>query len=253
VIEAGNFPNVRIIRAPQSIDKAKINAFEPLTKDQEKEILADLQKITEDFKSTIEAGRGDRLDTGKEDIFTGRMYPAEAAMAMGMIDAIGTRQDAIDRAGELSLTTRSTNGEANDKKTNPETGKSNIVNMNFQKISSLFGKADTEVHEELSAEEQAELQAAEQKLTEQEEKITELQGKVNALADEKAVLEASIGDKDARISELEQELAEKQAELDRKPDGHATTVISEGDEYRDGKDKQFLTSVDRQKAEMNAE
>ena len=253
VIEAGNFPNVKIIRAPQSKDKAMVNSFEPLTAEKEREVLADLKQITEDFKAVVMAGRGDRLQTGEEDIFTGKMYDKSIAQKMGMIDAIGSRQDAIDRAGELADSKEIPDQvRDDDKKTGPAaSGRNNKSSMKFPKISSLFGKAESEVKEELSAEEQASLEAAEQKLTEQETtlaeratRISELEAQVNTLSEEKA-------EEEGKVKTLEATVAEQKAELDKKPDGQATTVVAAEDEFKD--DKQFLTSVDKQKAELNAE
>ena len=241
VIEAGNFPNVKIIRAPQSKDKARINMFEPLTEAQEKEITADLKQITSDFISTVEAGRGDRLQTGEEDIFTGKMYGSDKALEMGMIDSIGDRQSAIDRAGELAEERKLTVPAAS--------GTTNKLSMDFKKISSLFGKAGTEVKEGLSVEEQASLEAAEQKLTEYETKITELEAQVNTLAEEKSGLEASIATHEATIEAHEATIAEQKVELDKKPDGQATTVIPKKDEFEDGKNS-IETSVDKEVAEM---
>lgn len=250
VIEAGNFPNVKIIRAPQSKDKAKVNMFEPLSEEQEKAILKDLKNITEDFKSTVMAGRGKRLKTGNEDIFTGKMYPAEEALTMGLIDAIGTRQEAIDRAGELAEENRNVSGTA-------VSVKSNKI-MKFKLLSALFGgKAVGEANEELSAEEQAELTAAEGKLTEREKKITELEAQVGVLTEEKTALEATIAANEAKIAEHEATItahvatiAAQKVELEKDPAGQATTVIADKKESEGGDKNPYETSIDREAAEL---
>jgi protease-4 len=252
VIEAGNFPNVKIIRAPQSVDKALINSFEELTAEREKEVLTDLKQITEDFVATVKAGRGDRLQTGDEDVFTGKMYDKAIALKMGMIDAIGSRQDAIDRAGILAEN-KQIPGQARDRQTGPAgSGNTNKSSMKFPKISSLFGKPEAEVNEELSAEDQASLEAAEQRLTEQE---TELEARATRIAE----LQTQIESQDAQLSDLNgvietanARIAKLEQQLNETPAGQATTVVSKADEFGDA-DEKYLTSVDKQKAELTEE
>lgn len=101
--------SVEIIRAPQSVDKARVNVIEPLTEDLRASIEAELSSIAKEFFATVKAGRGERLSTGKENIFTGKMYPASQALDMGMIDALGTLQTAIDRASHLATSTTGSN------------------------------------------------------------------------------------------------------------------------------------------------
>jgi protease-4 len=254
VIEAGNFPNVKIIRAPQSVDKALINSFEELTAEREKEVLTDLKQITEDFVATVKAGRGDRLQTGDEDVFTGKMYDKAIALKMGMIDAIGSRQDAIDRAGALADGhERDARASDDKKKTGPAgSGNTNKSSMKFPKISSLFGKPEAEVNEELSAEDQASLEAAEQRLTEQE---TELEARATRIAE----LQTQIESQDAQLSDLNgvietanARIAKLEQQLNETPAGQATTVVSKADEFGDA-DEKYLTSVDKQKAELTEE
>lgn len=248
VIEAGNFPNVKIIRAPQSVDKAKVNSFEPLTADAEKAIKADLKQITEDFIATVKAGRGERLNTGEEDIFTGKMYPAADALAMGLIDSIGSRQDAIDRAGELA---------ANNKTTSTGAAVSVQANHNMKLLDflGLFGgEAGKEAKSEkslkkafakLSKDDQASLLAATGALTEGENRVTELESQVSVLTEENSVLEAKVAKKDAKI-------AKQKKKMDASADGQATTVIAKKDEFKKGK-KLYETSIDREKAAIEAD
>jgi protease-4 len=98
---AKNVGEMRIIRAPQSVDKARINNIEPLTDTLEKEILGQLEEITNDFIGAVRDGRGDRLDTGDTDIFTGKMFGGKEAVKMGMVDREGTFSDAVQTAYEL--------------------------------------------------------------------------------------------------------------------------------------------------------
>ena len=93
--------DLKIIRAPQSVDKARVNALEPLTEDLEFGIREDLKAITAEFINTVKEGRGARLNTGEENIFTGKMYPGSEAVKMGMVDREGTFQDAVQSAYDL--------------------------------------------------------------------------------------------------------------------------------------------------------
>ncbi len=241
VIEAGNFPNVRIIRAPQSVDKAKVNIFEPLDEAEEKVIIEDLRGITEDFKNTVLRLRSGQLQTAGEDIFTAKMYNADRALSMGLIDAIGSRQDAIDRAGELAEQQSNLNGAAATAKT--------IHNMSFEKLTALFGgKAGEEAHDELSAEEQARMQAAEDALAERDMRITALESQVSTLTEENSGLKAANTDLNEKIKANEHTIADQKAKLDEEPAGHRTNIVAKENEF--GKGNPYETSIDREVAEM---
>lgn len=99
---AQNGLQVEIIRAPQSKDKARENSFEPLSEESRVRLLDELSDITELFISKVKEGRGDRLNTGDEDIFTGKVYNGKKALEMGMVDCIGRLSFALQRASQLS-------------------------------------------------------------------------------------------------------------------------------------------------------
>jgi protease-4 len=94
-VDAGYKPKVTIYRAAQSTEKALINPYEAVTADQEKALIADLSAVAADFISIVKAGRGDKLDTKAEGIFSGRMFDVNAAKKNGLIDAVGTLQTAV--------------------------------------------------------------------------------------------------------------------------------------------------------------
>jgi len=229
---------IRIIRAPQSKDKALINPIEPLTSDQEKEIRDELRTITDFFIQTVKAGRGDKLNADDKEIFTGKMFDKERSLEMGLIDSIGTLQDAIDASYLLAHSNKGGNSKSN----------TQSKNMKFPKLSSLFGKAEEEAHsEDLSAEEQASLEAIETKLAENEEQvnglqaqISDLENQISTLNQEKTLLQEQISAKDQEIQDLQDRLA-------KKPAGEATTALSnqdQGPEYKETKEDQFRTSLD---------
>lgn len=227
--------DVRIIRAPQSNDKALVNPFEPLKEEQEKEIKEELKVITDFFIENVKNGRGEKLKGKDEEIFTGRVFNREKALQLGLIDDVGTLEDAINLASSLAADLQPVN--------NNVTKNSNSM---FKKaFSYLFGgKAeDKPKDEELSAEELAELKAAEQKLAELNAQITGLQKNVNDLNAGIAVLEGNIAAKDAEIARLSAELAAA-------PAGKQTTVVGDSDRGPEYENTQkFETSVDREAAD----
>lgn len=108
---------IEIIRAPQSVDKARVNVIEPLTDDQRADIRTELKDIATEFISVVKNGRGTALKTDDENIFTGKMYPASQALELGMIDSLGTIQDAVNLAASLSSASNS-NSISNNKSMN---------------------------------------------------------------------------------------------------------------------------------------
>jgi protease-4 len=96
---------IEIMRADRSVDKARLNAWEewPEESMQEKQDL--LNRINTDFVGAVNAGRNGKLFTMSEDIFTGRMYDQERALSLGMIDQIGSLEDALQSAAHIVETT----------------------------------------------------------------------------------------------------------------------------------------------------
>lgn len=126
-----NIGEVKIIRAPQSVDKAKFNPIEALTPELENEIKADLKEITKEFLNTVKKGRGDRMTASESEWGTGKMFKTDEAMKMGLIDGVGTLMDAINKAAEL----------ANSSGTNGSSTKSNkqmSLKTAAKKVSSFF-------------------------------------------------------------------------------------------------------------------
>jgi len=223
--------SMEIIRAPQSKDKALVNAIEPLPPDQKDAILAELKMITEDFISAVKAGRGDRLKAKDSQVFTGKMFDLQQSLDYGLIDQVGTLQDAVNYAHELAA--------ADSQPGNTNTNS----NSNSMKkwFSSLFsGKAEDKPKEgELSAEDLAEFKAAEQKLADMKKAQDDLKAEVDQLKTAKADLEKKVSDKDAEITELNEKLEEA-------PAGQATTIVGDKDRgpENEGEKDDFKTSVD---------
>lgn len=134
-----NIGEVKIIRAPQSVDKALVNPIEALTPELEDSIKEDLRSLAKDFHATVKKGRGARLTASEKDWGTGKMYKTGEAMELGLIDAVGTLNDAINKAVELATnTTMGARAQTNAS----NTANNKIQNMNMtkvaRKVSSFF-------------------------------------------------------------------------------------------------------------------
>jgi protease-4 len=134
MVDAGTFPKVEIIRAPQSVNKALMNYVEPLTDKLRAELNEDLRICVDGFIASVKAGRGAAL---KDDglMFTGKMYGTDDAIANGLADSKGSLQDAINKAGQPTMVANpvSSNSKVN----------SNSINkpsMKIPKMSSFFKK-----------------------------------------------------------------------------------------------------------------
>ncbi|MVN79338.1 hypothetical protein GO988_23660, partial [Hymenobacter sp. HMF4947] len=88
---------VEILRSTRAVDKAKMNPVEPLSDDVRAAVQADLDQIGETFIAAVEKGRAGKLST-KEDVFTGKVYRGSDAKKHGLVDAIGSLQDAVNKA-----------------------------------------------------------------------------------------------------------------------------------------------------------
>lgn len=99
---------LEIMRADKSKDKARLNAYEEWPEEELADLQEDLNEINQLFISNVTNGRAGKLRTGSEDIFTGKMYKKEKALEMGMVDKIGSMQDAINAVRNISLNRKST-------------------------------------------------------------------------------------------------------------------------------------------------
>lgn len=110
-----NIGSVKIIRAPQSVDKALVNPVEPLPKAEEDKMIADMAILCNDFLQTVKTGRGNNLKASDKEWGTGKMFKVDECIQMGLIDAKGTLWDAINKAADLGSGTskKGTNSNAN--------------------------------------------------------------------------------------------------------------------------------------------
>jgi protease-4 len=92
---------VEILRSSRATDKARVNGVEEMDDAVRASVQADLDQIGETFIAAVEKGRAGKLST-KEDVFTGKVYRGSDAKKHGLVDAIGSLQDAVNHAASLA-------------------------------------------------------------------------------------------------------------------------------------------------------
>lgn len=227
--------SVEIIRAPQSVDKALINPFEEMPEDARAELIEELRQLTNEFVTGVGKGRGLKVTTAKEgkriivspengeptNITTGRMYKAQQAIDLGLIDQIGTFKDAINKVSELASPSAagSPPSEGGARRAGGISKTSNqISNM---KILQFLGFSQ-KTNESLSAQEQNALASAEEKLIKLESE--------NALLKEQAqAVTELIGELKSDNKKKDQEIADLTARLDAAPITEQPDTIQDED------------------------
>jgi len=110
--------DVKIVRSTQAKDwKAAPNPFEEPTAPQMAELQKTIDQLHERFQGIVEAERGGKIKTtkvtlpgegpdgnGRTDVspYNGKIYLAEAAKEIGLIDGIGYFDDVIDATARLA-------------------------------------------------------------------------------------------------------------------------------------------------------
>ena len=94
---------VEILRSSRAVDKARMNSVEEMSPDVRASVQADLDQIGETFIEAVTKGRAGKLST-KEDVFTGKVYRGSDALKYGLVDKVGSLQDAVNQAAKLAQT-----------------------------------------------------------------------------------------------------------------------------------------------------
>ncbi len=94
---------VEILRSSRAVDKARMNSVEAMSDEVRAAVQADLDQIGETFIAAVQSGRAGKLST-QEDVFTGKVYQGSVAVKHGLVDAIGSLQDAVNHAAQLAQT-----------------------------------------------------------------------------------------------------------------------------------------------------
>ncbi len=62
----------------------------------------EIEMIKQGFYQAVVVGRGDRLKAGPEVILRGQIWPGMEALRLGLIDALGTESDAVQKTAEMA-------------------------------------------------------------------------------------------------------------------------------------------------------
>nr|MBA3899392.1 S49 family peptidase [Bacteroidota bacterium] len=127
---------VHEIYAPQSKDKNK--DYKDALKGDYKAVEANLKFIADRFISVVKENRGDKINLDFDNPFTGKMYVAEDAIKVGLIDHVGNFEFAVQRAAELAkgkAAESKSNTQSNNNNSNPNSN----LNPNPMKFSALWG------------------------------------------------------------------------------------------------------------------
>lgn len=246
---------VEIIRATDSVDKARINSFEELREEDRAKLIEELDEINAVFHSAVKSGRFGKLTEAaiskKTGIFSGAMYSSEEAKQLGLIDSIGTFAEALQLAASLASTTLSQRENHSQSKSNKNSMKiksawlAMLTFLGFSAALADEGKAELteEGAEKLNAE-----------LTTLQSSLAAFEAEIKQLKAEKDNLAAQVQAHKETIAAHEATIADQKALLEAAPAGNATTVVAEkdkGHEYVNPADK-YKTSVDLEKAKLKS-
>ncbi|RIV20543.1 hypothetical protein DYU11_21090 [Fibrisoma montanum] len=102
------------VYAPRSKDKNK--PYRDALKGDTKLLEQELNESVAHFEAAVRQGRGDKIQATEEDEpFTGKLYSAEDALEMGLIDGFGNLNTAIDKVIELAEAQSNPAGQKNTK------------------------------------------------------------------------------------------------------------------------------------------
>lgn len=99
------------IYAPESTEKNK--EYKEAKDGNYKPIEAHLSFLAQTFIGAVKEGRGDKLNLAKGDPFKGKMYFADEAQAIGLIDGVKSFDEVIERAAELVTNNSNNNNSLN--------------------------------------------------------------------------------------------------------------------------------------------
>jgi protease-4 len=71
-----------------------------LTASNQEEFIQEIEGIKQEFLATVTSQRGQRLKISPIDLSQGLAYPGREALQLGLVDALGSQTEAIDKAAE---------------------------------------------------------------------------------------------------------------------------------------------------------
>lgn len=249
VMDAGNLPQMKLIRAPQSTEKALFNVIEETPESVMGELKKELSAITSKFIKAVKSGRGDRLNAEADGLFNGRMYSFKKAEDIGLIDASGTLADALKAVAALV-------GNSSSSKNNGST--KSINNMSFKgsvkkAISGIFAKED-EAGAQAAATEESKAKKSE--TDEEEEEESKAKKSEKEEEEEEAAVTPSAETEEEEEEEAAEENEEEEEAAEEEEEDDAAEEEEEEEESKSKKSKKSgkaKASVAQQLAALQAE
>lgn len=198
--------DMKILRAKTSPEKVSVNPIEPLSAEDEKQLIAQATATHRAFRREVEEGRGEKLNLDIEGLLTGKTFDGKKAIEYGLADSKGSMDKAVRLALQLAEEKK-----PKTKKSNPSKSNSNM-NKYLKKAASLFGGADSTIQVDFTDEEQAEKVG--KALTDYEEQISELQSDVRNLQQDLFIANESLKKREETIQAQAQKIRELETELD---------------------------------------
>ncbi|MGJ3236424.1 S49 family peptidase [Marivirga sp.] len=259
-----NVGEVTIFRSTKSEDKARINSIEPLTDEQKSKIINELDKITVEFHQAVKNNLGDRVSEDAP-IWTGETFDNKLANKYGLVDAIGTFEDAVKKTLQLikehekELKANNVNGYQSNHNSNLNQNHMSLMGFLTGKEKAEDGKISMTTEEVENLKKEASQSEAAKEAS--KAKVTELQSTVEEKTAKITELEASIAEKDKQIETLtaDKEAAEQKAEeYGQKAGAIHTKPKANADKQDEEEEEEFLTQTDietrefKKKSKMNA-
>jgi signal peptide peptidase SppA len=212
-----------------------------------------LDALVKEFIGTVKKGRAGKISSN--DPFTGKTYRAPEALKVGLIDKIGSLEDAAKRINTISRSGSSkskisTNQNIMDIKTIKawlNGHKENAADPSDREAAEHITQVmdDNKRLQEQNEDLQEDLNTANAEKDTAEAKITELEGKISALESTIQERDTSITEKDNKISELEGTIKEKDTkieELGKKPGAEIDAPAGKKGDEQSGKKTSKTTS-----------
>ena len=98
-----------------------------LTASNQEEFIQEIEGIKQEFLATVTSQRGQRLKISPVDLSQGLAYPGREALQLGLVDALGSLTEALDKAAELA-------GLAN----------YTVIDLEARVLEDLFAETDTQ-------------------------------------------------------------------------------------------------------------
>jgi protease-4 len=92
----GNLPN-----SPAIFDSIVSTGPYKMWGQSQDSFLREMEMIKQGFYQAVQLGRGSRLKVGPEVILTGRIWPGSEAQRIGLVDALGSQTDALEKAARM--------------------------------------------------------------------------------------------------------------------------------------------------------